>query len=698
MFAFWQSLLPSGFPAKLGFKPATIDVVYGFNSDVDLTYTDDAGSTTRRRNGARMANKFSYLSALEGVRSADTPINDGLRKDIQRPDGDIDVNLFMENVRYLPGDKNYNTKMMTECATLGAFGKNCVSVLYNLLRLYYLYDNKDLEYDPDLENYDNGHVKILNKGMFTGAKAKFSEAVAFVKANVTLTGLGTGVGVTSAEHTLYWDDKLTSKQKDIIAMAFGQWTARTPVGIGHSSPQLLTSIRLGNRFSESASIVNDATPIDCFAIATVIDKLVTNNNLYTDFSYAYMMLVQILLQPKARTAESMVWSKLNYQVAMPLHDSRIYSVLGITSGPIYNRSADWRDDYLSWKNGSASAYYHSIVHNEAVYIELFNVTRSKGTDEINRLNFTTYSVNDELMASTGLGGDLVLLATRYGRELNIPYTVYCGQNKVEPYISFRQATVEVVMTDLDAPRHYNLADVNTELGTAKLVVTKLVPSVYPLLTFGINSLRYFGNAYKTDVTTNVDIDDEGDIYFSGDEEFANFMNIMRVMGYDVSAKSTHGDHIVSNWADNMTGRFLYGDLQLKGRGYIVNTSHITRRDNYFIELGNFEGKVSLGINMGTLRYNIYGLDGKRMNIRGSTITGSKTLDSSRLETLVKQSAVIKFLPLHVTEQGFRLARFGQPSRWDVIPPALPSRGPQEVPTEEAEPVRPVSVDEVPRDD
>jgi hypothetical protein len=698
MFSFWQSLIPSGFPAKLGFKPATVDVVYGFNSDVDLTYTDDAGSTTRRRNGARMANKFSYLSALEGVKSPDTPINDGLRLDIQRPDGDVDINLFMENVRYLPGDKNYNMRVMTECATLGAFGKNCVSMLYNLLRLYYLYDNCDLEYDPDMVNYDNGHIKILNKGMFLGVKTKFSEAVEFVKTNVKLVGLGSGQAGANVEHTLYWDGLLSSKQQEVLSMALGQWTAKTPIGIGHSSPQLLQSIRLGNRFSDSASITRDNTPIDCFTIATVIDKLVTNNNLYTDFSYAYMMLVQILLQPKARTAESMVWSKLKYQVAMPLHDSRIYSVMGITSGPIYNRSADWRDDYLSWKNGSASAYFHSIVHNEAVYIELFNVTRSKGTDEINRLNFTTYSVNDALMASTGLGGDLVLLATRYGRELNIPYNVFCGQNKVEPFTSFRQAVVEIVMTDLDAPRHYNLADVNTELGTAKLIVTKLVPSVYPLLTFGINSLKYFGNAYKSEVTTNVDIDDDGDIYFSSDEEFANFMNIMRVMGYDVSGKSAHGDHIVSNWADNMTGRFLYGDLQLKGRGYIVNTSHIIRRDNYFIELGNFEGKVSLAISMGTLRYNIYGTDGKRINIRGSTIVGSKVLDSGRLEALVKQSAVLRFLPLHVTEQGFRLVRFGQPSRWDVIPPALPSRGAQETDTEEAEPVRPVTVEEVPRDD
>jgi hypothetical protein len=320
------------------------------------------------------------------------------------------------------------------------------------------------------------------------------------------------------------------------------------------------------------------------------------------------------------------------------------------------------DTFIMWKKTPMMALYHSMAVNEAVYVEMGNLARIDESDAINTRNFTEISVAGSPINKGGLLTDFTLLAMRYGRTINLPYAFSSGLSRMEDINSEVNIKIPVIITDVDAPKYYALADSAVTIGMeSTLVVTSYTPAMYPIMTYGINGDSYYANGMNEEVTVEVISRQKSTITFTDPTDFAKFMNITRIMGYDVIATERLTRKKTTNWSDNASGRFLYTDIQeIDDPVYDIKTKDITQRSNCWINVGSFVGQITLKFSIGNMRARV--LNGaNELQMLGTVVTLSKPTPYVHKAQEIKASADrVSIMALQRMPTDFRLARYYLP--------------------------------------
>jgi hypothetical protein len=194
-----------------------------------------------------------------------------------------------------------------------------------------------------------------------------------------------------------------------------------------------------------------------------------------------------------------------------------------------------------------------------------------------------------------------------------------------------------------------------------LVVTQITAAMYPVMTYGINEDAYYANGLADQVDTHAMESKNGNIMFDNILDFSKFMNITRMMGYDVTAQEALSGRHISNWADNASGRFLYTDTNIEEtvQVFIVNKDNIVERPNSWIKIGQKHGNIQLKYSMSNLRMKIFSSN-TELQLSGQIIMSLRDTSSKAhmITSAVSNTEGIKFIPLvKAKETDFRLVRY-----------------------------------------
>lgn len=649
------------------------------------------------RRGAFIGNEVSLYGKYNAILFEDVSIYDGFRRDIMDTNGAIDPGLVSAALRD-SGTFRRDDALIATYVAEGTGGSNGVSLFYNLLRMYYMCKFGEVTYDPKELFYNNGHVKILNEQMFIGngnAPGPLKEAVEFGEINLSAGYSYDWADVVSQEHTsIAWPGVLDDKHASILSKACSEWRQRSPFAIAHSSPELTPEIEIwgcGGRINTSDRKFSAAD------VAVVIDKLVTSNKLYTDFDIAYGMVCQLLTTPVPRSVEAAAWFLDVQTVSMPnlhLDTGRLNMLRG---GVSYTRDAGWKNTYTMWRRVPTHALMHSIAVNEAVYVELGNIARTDDMDAVNRTNFVEVATVGTPIGHNGVLVDLTLIAMRYGRQINMSYAVSPGLTRTAGMNGNVTARVPVIVTDLEAPRYYNLPEL--EQGQVlrvedrtTVIVTNYTPAQYPVLSYGVNADNFYANNWEGEVTLDNIMSTDKLFKFFDKQKFTNFMNIMRMSGWNVTAKDLNTGNTLVNWADNASGRFLYTDLpESEDTAFIVYKKDITKRHHSWLNVGDFAGTTRINYKITHQKMCVFN-GSERLAQSGVLIKHlepsvySRKANEIRADADMIQINVLKRLPT-----DFRLARYlipglsGVNMRWDHAMPERVGHTEEQLPVNESLP-------------
>jgi hypothetical protein len=255
--------------------------------------------------------------------------------------------------------------------------------------------------------------------------------------------------------------------------------------------------------------------------------------------------------------------------------------------------------------------------------------------------------------------DLALISSRYGHEFDIPYATSCGLDRARNVLGMTSIDVPVTITDAEAHNFYNLATSPAVVNTENvLVVNQLTAPLYPVFSYGIGADSYFSASLKDSITIQGGETRHGSITFTNGLEFTKFMNIHRMMGYDVTGQNVFTGKFYTNWADNASGRFLYTDMNDldESQVFIVRRESIRRRANCWIKVEQPEGKITVSYTMTELQMVMFS-GTERMLPGGAVISEAPALRGDTVPGSVTRDVGIKFLPLVKEEQSdFRYLR------------------------------------------
>jgi hypothetical protein len=659
MWFFLNSLVPNFFKIRDNYTLKAPKVKYGFTARTDFEYKDELSTIKGVRPGHFTGNEVSLFGVFTGVMTLDVPIFDGIAKDFIDTNGCLDPQLLTDKAHKHVIDRKRApmfTTIIHDAATLSS----SVSLLYNLLRMYYLAKDSKMRYKPKDNFYDNGHVRIVNSQFFTEflTELDMAHAVLFDKADVSIDKAPLDIG-NFDDPAYLWTGRITTGEKTIIEKAAGKWTQKAPFSIGHSSPKLTSTVVIVP--SGSADEV-ESNVQDKLKILNVINNLVATNRLYTDFAYAYLMLAQVYVTPTPRSAEASAWLVGEQIVNMPsLGSIKGYLPMMADSIP-FARRADWDECFVNWRKEEGAILFHSIALVEAAYIELANVIKINGLDVINSENFVETSVDGSPISFGGIVQDLSLVSTRYGCSVDIPYALSCGLSRANGINVFTQIKVPVTISDAEAHNFYNLEVTPAVVEMENvLVVTQITAAMYPVMTYGINEDAYYANGLSDEITATARETTKGNIVFDNILDFSKFMNIFRMMGYDVTAQEALSRRNITNWADNASGRFLYTDTNIDEHVqiYCIDKDSITERPNSWIKIGQKHGSMTLKYSMSNLRMRMF-CSNTELQLSGKLIMSTRQADNKAkmVTRTVTNKEGIKFIPLvKAKETDFRLVRY-----------------------------------------
>lgn len=666
MFDFITELFPSGTKVPKSLALVNTYIKYGITTTIKLWVKGDMGSVEGKRKNAFLGNTASLVALYQGNLISDNGIYDGISSNVIGPDGVPDFDLVEEVLRKQTmwrSEVSRSRSLVEQCLEQ----VNLVGVIYNMLRLYYIKLHGDIVFDGEHNYYDNGHVAITHRQAFgyDGEPIKLSNSVEFLTGNISPSYLREGLA--SSDSVLFYDfgAKIDPVVAAVLRLAHAEWRSLAPFGIAHSSPQLSEKYVLVN----TAPQARDFKWADMTAamIKTAIGEFVRRHTCYRDFEYAYAMVVSVLTRPVPRSAEAIVWSDSSAVVNIPRPVCIRGLVPEIYTGGIYTRGPEWQDCFYSWYKSSAAGVVHSVALMEAVYAELFHLTRVNAYDDIDRDSFMAYATGITECPNAGIMMDTVLACMRYGKEYSYRYVMSCGVSRLDTIPLLTSSSIEVTIKDNDASLTYDLSDIVGQHGT--LNVHDYAPVTYPSLSYGINDDGYYMNGDKLEMTVRHRIRDRK-IIFTDPAEFSKFMSAMRLFGYDVTAtRASDGKH-VHNWADNASGRYIYvHDPNDDAPRFTIDPDSIIKRANNWLDIPSFYGDVTYGYELGPKALTWFSGD-KRIAFGGDAVVCVKRSEYQQaIARLTQAKPTIRIVPLHKRADFFE-TRLVVPASRPALVPAL----------------------------
>jgi len=633
---------------------------YGVTTTISMWIKGVFGEVKNTRRNAFLGNASSLLALYEGILITDQGIYDGMSGAIISPHGTPDFELAEDLMRK---NHSYRTELATGKNLLeeNIDRVNVVGVVYNMLRMYYIKLYSQLKYEGKAPYYNNGHIMITNAQVFgdyddgqlyNGIKILDQEVeVRFRKS-----------GFTNDDDVLFYSfgNTVDSVTASVLRYAHAEWVMQQPFGLCHSSPQLAQSYVIVNGHARGQSMAFES--ISAAQIKAVIGDFVRKHMAYRDFDIAYTMVAGVMFKPVARSAEAILWNQTAAMVRIP----KPYCLYGLMpelyAGVQYVRGPEWQDTFHSWYSSPGAMVAHSIALMEAVYTELFHLTRVADTDEITKDNFTQYATGIGNVPNTGILLDLALTCMRYGREVDLRYNVLCGVDRLDTIPSLNLVKPEVTVIDPQAKQTYDIGEVIA--GVAPLNILDFAPVTYPSLSYGINDDQFYCNG--THYETCIDIHARArNTVFTDPEQFSAFMSMMRLFGYDVTAINQDGKHIV-NWADNASGRYIYvhNERDLAPR-FTIPMENIVPRANSWINMPTMYDKVTLGYQLEGQALCWFSGDEKIPFSTAAARPVSKTAYHDAILKMTQARPTIRIAPV-TRKSGFRVTTLSVPPSRPIL--------------------------------
>jgi len=651
--------------------PGTIDIrntyiKYGISTTIDMKVSGANGTYEGKRKNAFLGNMASFLGRYEGIIIQDAGIYDGISNAVIGPDGTPEYVLAEELVRKQNAWRN-ELSSVRSMVEENINRVNLVGVIYNMLRLYYAKQLRAMKYRGGANYYDNGHISITNEQVFgVDGECLLWESFQVMDADVNLTYTKTPADVQGSEVFYDIGSNPNPVMHTMIRHAHAEWKSNQAFLLTHSSPQL----------SEKVVIVGGRTPgqvptidnLRASEMKAAIGEFVRKNACYRDFELAYSMLVSVLTKPVPRSAEAITWHKNPIQVRIPRPAWIRGLVPELYMGSQYSRGPEWQDCFYSWYKASMSAVVHSVAFMEAVYTEIFHLTRVTSYDDIDRDSFMSYATNLADCPNAGMMVDTVLTCMRYGRECDFRYKTSAGVDRLATIPGLLDTKQLVNVKDPAAAESYDLSDMD---GTAaKLNIMAYAPVTYPSLSYGVNDDGYYMNADSASVTVKHRVRD-GKMIFTDPEEFSQYMSMMRLFGYDVIATDINSETKmrIHNWADNASGRYIYvhnpDDIAPR---FEINWRDIKKRSNSWMEIPTLYGDVTFSYKLGKKALTWFSGEERIGFCSEPLVTVKRTEFLRAVSQLSQAKPSVRIVPLH-RRSDFLATKISVPASRPALTPA-----------------------------
>jgi hypothetical protein len=195
-----------------------------------------------------------------------------------------------------------------------------ISLLYNLIRQYYLLCIDSEVINPDDDYYNDGHVAATYRSVF-GIGEDEDEVDdqwgLYVLENPDVT--------TSPDAPYIGWPRMTKSQADVVVAGLSELTGRDGVALAAKSPRLAEQIRVGA--SPHDDIMKAWSKKNC--VADVIFKLVTHGRLYNHFDNALHMVAQTACHFKAPVAEAVQLCGSTHVIQLPVFRTFRFQLRGL---------------------------------------------------------------------------------------------------------------------------------------------------------------------------------------------------------------------------------------------------------------------------------------------------------------------------------------------------------------------------------
>jgi hypothetical protein len=642
MFDFISRFFPTGTSVPKNINLKNTYLKYGITTTIKMVIKGAFGEMLGTRKNAFLGNSASLMALYTGRTFSEIGIFDGFASSLIGDDGTPDLSVVDEIMTKSHYFKN--TVLQDKDIVMGSiYNTNVVSVIYNMLRLYYIKLYGNIECNPDADYYSNGHVKVTNQQAFGEFNTvRIDESVDFDEGNVTPEM--THSDIARSKHSIYYDmgSNIPGSTFKILKIAHAGWQSKAPIAICHSSERLAEKYVLFNGYVKGK--LPEWSTITAEQIHATIGEFVRRHAAYRDFEHAYAMVISVLTRPVPRSVEAIVWNTNEVVVQMPLPVCLRALAPELYSGQIYTRSPEWQDDFHSWFSSPTAAVAHSVAMLEAVYTEAFHLTRLKKHSDIDRENFMAMTTGISDCPNVGIMLDTALACLRYGREYEFSYRTMAGVDRLSTIPNLNAQMPNVTVVDADAHLTYDLGELTGT--TAPINIFAYAPVVYPSLSYGINEDGYYMNGDKVTVDIHAsDVDDN--MVFNNPEEFSKFMSTMRLFGYDVKAKRSYKEKSIYNWSDNASGRYIYvHDPKDKAPSFSITNDDIKRRANSWIQLPTLYGDFTVSYELGEKSITWFSGDQRIAFGMGTAQSISRSEYVKALSKLSTSRPTVKIVPLH----------------------------------------------------
>nr|UHS72542.1 MAG: hypothetical protein 1 [Totiviridae sp.] len=663
MFEFLTQLFPSGTKIPQVFDLKNTYIKYGITTSIKMWLTGGFGKLNDTRRNAFLGNMATLLGRTTCDLISDAGIYDGMCADIMGPDGTPDLGLADELVRkhtiYKP--ELTSVRAIVESNLTRA---NIVGPIYNMLRMYIIKAYGHLEYNGDADFYTNGHVKATNIQAFAHAgRGKLRDAISFEDGDLFFSY--TKSSFNEYDDTVFYTmgSELSDALATVLRLSHCKWINKLPFLVAHESPALTEKICLvGTKFATKTLTFEDLTLAD---IKLALADFVRRNSAYRDFEIAYGMLAGVLTKPVPRSAEAIYWSVR----VTPINIPKPFCFRGVApelySGTSYVRGPEWQDTFFSWFSNPTAVVGHSVAMMEAVYTEMFHLTRLTHYDDIDQFNFMQYATGVTSAPETGYLVDVALTCLRYGREYDARYLTRSGVDRIATLPGLGTVDVNVTVIDPRAGFTYKLGEMIE--GRAPLEFSAHAPITYPSLSYGINDDGYYLNGDTEEIEINCAAID-GQIIFSDPAIFSKYMSMMRLFGYDVEAREAGTNRIIHNWADNASGRYIYNhNSNDVAPRFIITQDMIKERANHWIKLPTLVGLIKFGYELGDKALSWFSGEARIGFGQPLATVVKRTEYIQAVAKLTQARPTTKIMPLH-KRADFRETRIGPPASRPTLAP------------------------------
>nr|WMV64385.1 capsid protein [Uromyces fabae virus] len=593
-------------------------VKYGTSYKVKYDFKS-MGIAKGKRENAYFSNCASVLGVLTAKLVPDVSVFDGYNTEMISVDGQPAVELVAKHINSMFDIDKRSMAHRVRALTMNN-RDNVISVIYNMLRLYYIKGlqetNPQLTLRKEGIYYDDGHISIKNKTIYPDMRElqissfdvvsnvheehqEFDAAFDYVAVR--------DIDSQNSQVLTVSKTLLNSKTVSVIRLACSEFDSQgIPIKIMHSSPRLIAAIDV---FGDSATYTqgDDArlSQLTITDIKSAITQYVETHRYHAQFDVAYMMLTQVLYSHKPRSAEAMIWNTKDDIMLMPevcsLRGCQSTTMAGV---PFVVNSAAW-DTYYNWRSTPNRIILHSLALSEAVQCSTFDyATRRK----INNSGVFEDEYDDPFfkyagsypIKECGIIKELTLLAMRFDRTFKAPWQTSVGllrYNWLEPVTQTDKTEIDITLLDPNAVRVYNVRTHNQQGQPQvkhKLILDTLPPCCYPLFSMEINKSDFYMNDMT--LTTELEYDPGYDAYVTTNTAQAHrFMNITRLAGWDVTCKRQSDQKTFNNWAANSNGHYLptFAKNYKKHELYIFDHNNFKKRKYNWCPLPNFGSTITL---------------------------------------------------------------------------------------------------------